>query len=431
MKRRILALLLAVVMLLSVCACSSSGDEEDVAVNDTLVISDDDDTNEPIINPDSNNPSGGSTVTNPGTSTKPGNNQTNSGSNSNNNDKDNTQKPDPSSNSSEYTITLDYGYDSQKTTAETVGGKITMPISERPGYKLVGWFDGSTECTSSTVFNKDTTLKAKWEAATYTIQYSLDGGTFSGSNPTSYKMGDKITVKGTPVRKGYKFLGWYISGVNEAAEPYTFSNKQYGDVIVRAAWEEHGVVLGVFEQDNDASTKDAIEWIALDEKDGLTLVVSKYALWCMPYHSSTNGCTWASSQVRTWCNNTFYSSAFTADEKAAIVESTVKAAGNYKTNDMYGAADTTDKIFILDYEQYMTYFNGSSARKCQGTPYLFANTKANQDNGNIWWWLRNNMGSASFAVAQNDGTALYTGYGAHTPTMTVRPAMWVDLSKLP
>ena len=280
------------------------------------------------------------------------------------------------------------------------------------------------------MFTSDTTLTAKWQEATYKIDYALDGGTFTGKNPTSYKMGDTVTVSGTPTRDGYNFVGWYINSQNEAANPFTFAKDQYSDVIVRAGWEEKGIVFGTYEQDNDSTSKEPIEWIALDEKDGLTLVVSKYALECMPYKKNSNACTWATSDVRTWCNSTFYNSAFNAAEREAIVETTVKAAGHYSKGDMYGATDTQDKVFILDYEQYKTYFTSTSERICKGTEYVLKGTAANNENGAIWWWLRNNMGAASFAIAQQDGTPLYTGYGAHTSTMTVRPALWVDLSKL-
>ena len=56
---------------------------------------------------------------------------------------------------------------------------------------------------------------AKWSHAVYDIRYELNGGSFysGGSYPASAKTYTVFDIN-NPVRKGYTFAGWTISGMD-------------------------------------------------------------------------------------------------------------------------------------------------------------------------------------------------------------------------
>ena len=61
----------------------------------------------------------------------------------------------------------------------------------------------------------------------------------------------------------------------------------------------------------------------LDEKEGKSLLISRYALDCRRYNTTTYDITWAFCSLRKWLNEDFYSLAFSAEEQKAILLSTV------------------------------------------------------------------------------------------------------------
>ena len=192
---------------------------------------------------------------------------------------------------------------------------------------------------------------------------------------------------------------------------------------------------GFYEQDNNTSNgKEEIEWKVLAVEDNKALVISKYALDCKPYNSTFAATTWEKSTLRTWLNETFYNTAFGADQQKTIVSSIVTPDKNYVKGISPGN-NTTDMVFILSTTEVKKYFNSDVSRKCAPTDYAKAqgaNTgsrDAAEDDDSCWWWLRS-PGSSSdrAALVYFDGSIFYRGHGVDYGYDTVRPAMWIDLS---
>lgn len=195
------------------------------------------------------------------------------------------------------------------------------------------------------------------------------------------------------------------------------------------------ITLGSYEQDNDLENgKEAIEWLVLDVKDGKALVVSKYILDFQLFHAKAEDFTWGICSSRTWLNDTFYNTAFSADDKAKILTSTV----DNPANPLYNATDsspTNDKLFLLSMQEVEEYFDSSTERAATPTAYAMdRGVGADEKTGNAWWWLRNNGVYARYAalVARS---GLVMGYGtshnasAHFTQSDcgIRPAMWITL----
>lgn len=94
------------------------------------------------------------------------------------------------------------------------GQRASSPVAPvRPGYAFSGWFRESDCVTawdfSTDVVSSDRTLYAKWTLSTYAIDYALDGGANSPSNPDSYSVLSSTIVFAAPNRDDYDFGGWY------------------------------------------------------------------------------------------------------------------------------------------------------------------------------------------------------------------------------
>ena len=192
------------------------------------------------------------------------------------------------------------------------------------------------------------------------------------------------------------------------------------------------IKFGTYEQDNNTSNgKEDIEWLVLEVKDGKALVISKYAIDCKPYNTSYTAVTWETCTLRKWLNNDFINAAFSADEKAMIPTVTVSAdkIPDYSTNP--GNA-TQDQVFLLSITEANKYFSSDSARQCKPTEFAVAGgAYVNSSNGNCWWWLRSPGGyqnDAAFVCSGGDVDEF--GYFVNLVTRAVRPALWIDFSKI-
>lgn len=206
---------------------------------------------------------------------------------------------------------------------------------------------------------------------------------------------------------------------NDLLHPY--KNSKIGDYIT----------FGAYTQDNNASNgKEDIEWLILDVQDGKALVISKYALDCKPYNRSYYFVTWETCTLRKWLNSNFINSAFTADEKAMIPTVTVSADKNPKYSTDPGNA-TQDQVFLLSITEANRYFSSNSARQCEPTDFAIANGAWRSDNGNCCWWLRSPGDHQKGAARVNHGGDV-DKYGNNVDLgyTAVRPALWVELSKI-
>lgn len=113
--------------------------------------------------------------------------------------------------------------------------KLRANTFKRAGYQFAGWASSS----SGAVVYKDKasvknltstnravkTLYAKWTPYTYTINYHLNGGKNSTSNPDSYKVSSSTITLKNASRTGYTFKGWYTdSGCKKKITQITKGN---------------------------------------------------------------------------------------------------------------------------------------------------------------------------------------------------------------
>ena len=195
--------------------------------------------------------------------------------------------------------------------------------------------------------------------------------------------------------------------------------------------------FGFFDQDNDPSNMEPIEWYVLEQKDGKMLIVSKEILDFRAYDDGTHT-TWADSTLRAWLNSEFINTAFSADEKAKIFDTTNETIGSIG-EDTVGSSTSTEKVFILSKEDVLQYYVETPhctiyALEAPGLrgdymPWIVDAPDQNWYN----YWARTNGGSeAGIARGYNAAAIDNSGDEIFSKTTTqlagVRPAMWIDAS---
>ena len=176
------------------------------------------------------------------------------------------------------------------------------------------------------------------------------------------------------------------------------------------------VLFGQYEQDNDIPNgKEDIEWLVLDKKDGKLLVISKYALDCRPYRANDS---WESCDIRSWLNDKFLNSSFSIEEQALISD---------VENKSLIENSTTDKVFVLSYDEVKTYFSSDEARICVSTSYAKSQGCYTNANGNCIWVLRGAIYQPGVSCVNQNGAFGYSLQDTIRNDLAVRPALWIEV----
>ncbi len=218
-----------------------------------------------------------------------------------------------------------------------------------------------------------------------------------------------------------------LDGYKDSADKASSIYDKYMKGELKDAKVGDYVFFGAYEQDNDTTNgKEDIEWVVLEVKDGKALVISKYALDCKRYNDEYEAVAWEDCTLRSWLNDEFINSAFSADEKAMIPTVAVSADKNpdYGTN---LGNQTEDRVFLLSITEANRYFGFDSERQCQATDYAVAGGAPESDSGNCWWWVRSPGYFQAYAATVNsDGSVSEFGLGVDNDN-AVRPALWINL----
>ena len=240
-------------------------------------------------------------------------------------------------------------------------------------------------------------------------------------------------------------LGWIDEGIGWYGVTPTKSEYVPGDTVI----------LGSYEQDNDLSNgPEPIEWQVIGTRDGHTLLLSKYALESNKYNETYMEIDWENCTLRSWLNNDFYNTAFSASDRKRIVTAHNENPDSYdlykQLDPSYGAVGgnaTDDNVFLLSFEEVRDYLDGrlynykigaenyNQKLLCRPTAYVKAQgveTYSNSNNiypadtvGCCWWWLRSPGYAQDFAASVCDDGSISTRIVKYDAD-GVRPALLID-----
>ncbi|HEY0249092.1 MAG TPA: InlB B-repeat-containing protein [Gryllotalpicola sp.] len=133
--------------------------------------------------------------------------------------------------------------------------QLTLPTTAftRTGYSFGGWAtsaDGAAAYADAAVVaplttdaDSTVTLYAVWTPISYSISYQLNGGTATGSNPTSYTVESEAITLSNPTRAGFRFDGWTGPGYATPSTNVTIPAGTTGDLSFAANWTGVSPVL--------------------------------------------------------------------------------------------------------------------------------------------------------------------------------------------
>ena len=201
---------------------------------------------------------------------------------------------------------------------------------------------------------------------------------------------------------------------------------QAGDVIT----------FGSFEQDDKTSNgAEPVRWVVLTVEGDKAFVVTEKALLGRVYHETDTAVTWETCSMRSFLNEVLFPQMFTPEEQAAVIMTTV-------TDPEAPGVVTEDLLFLLSATEVETYLNNST-RNIYPTKYATTHQAAESAlSGLTWWWLRSPGKTSNEAKYVSNSTigehpgniksdTVTKFYAAGDWSGAVRPAMWVDLTKLP
>ena len=113
----------------------------------------------------------------------------------------------------------------------------TAPVSERRGYRFLGWtLSGEAFDCETTPVTDSITLVASWQAIEYPISYTLNGASIEGAS-TVYTVETPTFSLPTPTLLYYRFLGWTYEGQDTPVLTVTVEKGSTGDLAFTACFE--------------------------------------------------------------------------------------------------------------------------------------------------------------------------------------------------
>ena len=206
------------------------------------------------------------------------------------------------------------------------------------------------------------------------------------------------------------------------------------------------VSFGKYEQDNNYSNgPEDISWYVLKVGNGKAFLISKYCLEAKQFeYEAGKNTSWETCSLRKWLNEAFLMTAFSEEERAAIMLTTVdnskEQSGKRQTYN--GSYDSTeDKIFLLsgaEVEENLNFAAGPAARPTQYA--ITAGLKTISNTKYCQWWTRGIVSSTyhlsttsedSYAETYVEIVRNYDMFKDEPQNIQgVRPAMWVEISAI-
>ena len=119
------------------------------------------------------------------------------------------------------------------------GGSITLPTTEKEGFKFLGWFIGDIQVFNNTKFTEDTIVVAKWldeSIKTFTITFDTDGG--SNVEPLIVECDKDVKFGPNPTKTGFEFVSWIDENETPILDGALLECK---NITLKANWKQDEV----------------------------------------------------------------------------------------------------------------------------------------------------------------------------------------------
>lgn len=183
------------------------------------------------------------------------------------------------------------------------------------------------------------------------------------------------------------------------------------------------VLFGGYPQKTKSA--EPIKWTVLESDGDKVLLLSDSCIDSLPFSKSYGNAAWDKSDIRSWLNGEFLKSAFSDDERNAILSTDLDNGDDLKYGTPAGK-NTQDKIFLLSGSDVKKYFSSDGARAAKPTEYAISHGAYTNGRGNCAWWLRSpGMTRTSPAYIASSGEIGNRAHEADETIIGVRPALRV------
>lgn len=190
-----------------------------------------------------------------------------------------------------------------------------------------------------------------------------------------------------------------------------------------------------------------IKWNILEEKNGKAMLISDLIIDSQHYYPATvtsnaeppispdviYESNYEASDIRKWLNDNFYNTVF-ADLEKEIIETTLvnNSASTFQHYYEYlECDDTSDNIFLLSYQETVSYYQENEDRVTQGTAYALSQGLAQLENyqgiEGANWYLRSPHAIDRYAVSVVYYDGRMEKVSSNFADIGIRPALWIKL----
>ena len=140
------------------------------------------------------------------------------------------------------TYTLNGGTATNPATYTIETTTFTLNNPTKAGYDFAGWkLNGVGEAMMTVTIAQGSTgnlaYTATWTPITYNIVYTMDGGTATPANPTTYTIETETFTLNNPTKTGHTFKGWKLNGEGDAMMEVTIAQGSTGHLAYTATWQ--------------------------------------------------------------------------------------------------------------------------------------------------------------------------------------------------
>ena len=140
------------------------------------------------------------------------------------------------------TYTLNGGTATNPATYTIETTTFTLNNPTKAGYDFAGWkLNGVGEAMMTVTIAQGSTgnlaYTATWTPITYNIVYTMDGGTATPDNPTTYTIETETFTLNNPTKTGHTFKGWKLNGEGDAMMEVTIAQGSTGHLAYTATWQ--------------------------------------------------------------------------------------------------------------------------------------------------------------------------------------------------
>lgn len=204
------------------------------------------------------------------------------------------------------------------------------------------------------------------------------------------------------------------------------------------------VQLGFYPQGAKTTReKEIVDWIVLDRNGSQLLLISQYALDCLPYESADKtqvDASWQTCLLRRWLNETFLDETFDGGEARILVRAELEEEA-WEGGSRLGLETVGDRVFLLSVSEAERYFPTQDERQCRPTRYAIGRGAYQSSVGQTcFWWLRTTVDHTErslegepvenitrAALVGSSGGIVEIGHYMANRQYAVRPVIRVDI----